>query len=118
MAGMAGMALQRALATLISEPNYSWHGTYPGYEAKKSAEKSHHRPGPYTSLYLRPSYLSLTGLLMSDKDVLSDKYIKDGFLLLLLMPDEHQSAAVIFLQQDAKGGRMFDQSVIADLEHP
>ncbi|KAG1792020.1 uncharacterized protein HD556DRAFT_1537093 [Suillus plorans] len=27
MAGMAGMALQRALATLISEPNYSWHGT-------------------------------------------------------------------------------------------
>jgi mediator of RNA polymerase II transcription subunit 12 len=31
--------------------------------------------------------------------------------------DEHQSAAVIFLQQDAKSGRMFDQSVLADLEH-
>jgi hypothetical protein len=31
--------------------------------------------------------------------------------------DEHQSAAVTFLQQDAKGGRMFDQSVLTDLEH-
>jgi mediator of RNA polymerase II transcription subunit 12 len=31
--------------------------------------------------------------------------------------DEHQSAAAIFLQQDATGGRMFDQNVLADLEH-
>ncbi|KAG1837915.1 hypothetical protein DFJ58DRAFT_862003 [Suillus subalutaceus] len=52
-----------------------------------------------------------------DEDVLSDKHIKDGFLLPLPVPDEHQSAAVVFLQQDAKGGRMFDQTVLADLEH-
>ncbi|KAG2113880.1 uncharacterized protein F5147DRAFT_788005 [Suillus discolor] len=52
-----------------------------------------------------------------DEDVLSDKHIKDGFLLPLPVPDEHQSASVIFLQQDAKGGRILDQSVLADLEH-
>ncbi|KAG1807752.1 hypothetical protein EV424DRAFT_1543731 [Suillus variegatus] len=52
-----------------------------------------------------------------DEDVLSDKHIKDGFLLPLPVPDEHQSAAVTFLQQDAKGGRMFDQNMLADLEH-
>ncbi|KAG2121417.1 hypothetical protein BD769DRAFT_1629455 [Suillus cothurnatus] len=52
-----------------------------------------------------------------DEDVLSDKHIKDGFLLPLPVPDEHQSAAAIFLQQDATGGRMFDQNVLADLEH-
>ncbi|KAG1727617.1 hypothetical protein EDB19DRAFT_1897524 [Suillus lakei] len=52
-----------------------------------------------------------------DEDVLSDKHIKDGFLLPLPVSDEHQSAAATFLQQDAKGGHMFDQSVLADLEH-
>ncbi|KAG1807740.1 hypothetical protein EV424DRAFT_1575826 [Suillus variegatus] len=53
-----------------------------------------------------------------DEDVLSDKHIKDDFLLLLPVPDDHQSASLIFLRQDAKGGRMFDQSVLADLKHP
>lgn len=52
-----------------------------------------------------------------DEDVLSDKHIKDGFLLPLPVPDEHQSAAGIFLQQNEKGGCIFDQSVLADLEH-
>ncbi|KAG1745538.1 uncharacterized protein EDB91DRAFT_1236376 [Suillus paluster] len=52
-----------------------------------------------------------------DEDVLSDKHIKDGFLLPLPVSDEYQSAAVTFLQQDAKGGRMFDQSMLTDLEH-
>lgn len=52
-----------------------------------------------------------------DEDVLSDKHIKEGFMLPLPVPDEHQSAAVTFLQQDERGGRMFDQSVLTDLEH-
>ncbi|OAX39947.1 hypothetical protein K503DRAFT_781763 [Rhizopogon vinicolor AM-OR11-026] len=45
-----------------------------------------------------------------DEDVLSDKHVKDGFLLPLPVPDEHQSAATTLLERDSKRGRIFDQS--------
>ncbi|KAG1807746.1 hypothetical protein EV424DRAFT_1558458 [Suillus variegatus] len=95
----------------LKVPVFALWNRYPGYEAKKALTRATIATADVGYRDFRPPRLG------QDEEVLSDKHIKDDFLLLLPVPDEHQSAAVIFLQQDAKGGRTFDQSVLADLEH-